>query len=384
MSFTLLEKLAQQLQKRADTGNLRSLKQQSTLKDFCSNDYLGLARNEELENIILEKIKNLPQPHLGATGSRLISGTHSYNLELEYYLAHLFEAEACLIFNSGYQLNSAILSTIPQKGDTILCDELIHASLREGARLSLANKFYFNHSDLDDLEKKIQKATGEIFVVIETVYSMDGDIAPIQEMKELCKKYNAHLIVDEAHSTGFYGDKGQGYLVEKELHQDIFARIYTFGKGIGGHGACVVGSKVLTDYLINFARAFIYTTALPLYSLAHIKEAFEYIAHNPALPQNLHHNIRLFRSLLSDFKHDSIFLKESTSPIQILRIGGNERTKAFAQELQTLGFDIRPVLSPTVKSGEEILRICLHVFNNEDDIKYLAKNIRLIASKLTL
>jgi len=384
ISSMLLQKLEQQLDKRAEAGNLRSLKQQSNLMDFCSNDYLGLARNKTLENNILEKMKTLPQPHLGATGSRLISGTHIYNLELEKYLANLFEAEACLIFNSGYQLNSAILSTVPQKGDTILCDELIHASLREGARLSFANKFYFNHSDVEDLEKKIQKATGEVFVVIETVYSMDGDIAPVTEIKRLCEKYNAHLIVDEAHSTGFYGDKGQGYLTENQLHHNVFARIYTFGKGIGGHGACVVGSRVLIDYLVNFARAFIYTTALPLYSLIHIQEAFEYIAHNPGLAQNLHDKIKLFRSLLSNFKHNSIFLKESTSPIQILRVGGNDRTKTFAKKLQNAGFDIRPVLSPTVKSGEEILRICLHIFNNEEDIKSLAKKIWLITSELGL
>jgi 8-amino-7-oxononanoate synthase len=378
----LLDKLQSQLQKRAEAGNLRHLKARTNLVDFCSNDYLGLAQNEDLYNIIHQKLSSLAQPYLGATGSRLISGTHTYSLELESYLANLFDAESCLIFNSGYQLNTAILSTVPQKGDTILCDELIHASLREGARLSLANRFYFLHNHLEDLEKKLQKATGDVFVVIETVYSMDGDIAPIEEIVKLCKKYDAYLIVDEAHSTGIYGKKGEGYLMEKQLHKDIFARIYTFGKGIGGHGACIVGSKILTHYLVNFARAFIYTTALPLHSLVQIYEAFEYIAQHPEIRQCLHQNIAFFRKSLGDFSENNVVLKESNTPIQILRVGGNDRTKTFATRLQEAGFDVRPVLSPTVKAGEEILRICLHTFNQETQMQHLADCIRQVVPKL--
>lgn len=380
----LLETLHEKLQKRKQEGNFRALKPQSSLVDFSSNDYLGLARNEILQINIEKELQKLPQPHLGATGSRLLSGTHPYVLELETFLAKIFQAEACLIFNSGYQLNTAILATIPQKNDVILCDELIHASLREGKNLSLAQSYYFRHSDLEDLEKKLQKFQekphSHIFVVVESVYSMDGDIAPLPEIINLCKQYGAYLIVDEAHSTGIYGKQGEGYCISQNLHQDIFARIYTFGKAIGGHGACIAGSKILIEYLINFARAFIYTTALPLHSYIHIRKAFEHIAENIYLQENLYQKITLFKTALQNLSH--IQLKESFTPIQILKIGGNERTKLFAQKLQEKGFDVRPVLSPTVKAGEEIIRICLHAFNTEQEIAELCRNILILAKEI--
>jgi len=374
----LLAQLQEKLNKRLEEGNLRSLKSQSSLIDFCSNDYLGLARDENFQEIVFSELKNLPQPHLGATGSRLISGTHPYMLETEQFLAQLWQAEAALVFNSGYQLNTALLATIPQKGDTILSDQLIHASLREGARLSLAQRFYFKHNDLDDLESKLRKATGNVFVVVETIYSMDGDKAPITEMIQLCKQYNAYLIVDEAHSTGIYGKNGEGWLQANGWHQEIFARIYTFGKGIGGHGACVVGNRILIDYLINFARAFIYTTALPLHSWVHIRKAFEYIGNNNFLQEKLYQNIRIFKETLQDLPQ----LKESDTAIQIVRIGGNERTKRFAQKLQEQGFDVRAVLSPTVQAGEEIVRICLHSFNSPTEILNLCESIALLLARL--
>lgn len=382
----LLEALQEKLQKRKQEGNFRVLTPQSSLIDFSSNDYLGLARNSVLQKNIENTLNQLPQPHLGATGSRLLSGTHPYVLDLEAFLAQIFQAEACLVFNSGYQLNTAILATIPQKNDIILCDELLHASLREGKHLSLAQSYYFRHSDLEDLEKKLQKAQeksySNIFVVVESVYSMDGDIAPLPEIIGLCKQYEAYLIVDEAHSTGIYGNSGEGYCIAQNVHQDIFARIYTFGKAIGGHGACVAGSKILIDYLINFSRAFIYTTALPLHSYVHIRKAFEYIAENLHLQEDLHPKITFFRTALQNLSHTSIQLKESYTPIQILKIGGNERTKLFAKKLQEAGFDVRPVLSPTVKAGEEIIRICLHAFNSEKEIAELCQNILILAKEM--
>lgn len=378
MTFVpILSQLQEKLDKRSQEGNLRSLKSQTNLVDFCSNDYLGLARNSELQEIVSARLSELPQPHLGATGSRLISGTHPYMLEVEHFLAQMWQAEAALVFNSGYQLNTALLATIPQKGDTILSDQLIHASLREGARLSFAQHFYFKHNDLADLEAKIRKSTRNVFVVVETIYSMDGDKAPIAEIIKICKKYNAYLIVDEAHSTGIYGKKGEGWLFENNWHQEIFARIYTFGKAIGGHGACIVGSKILIDYLVNFARAFIYTTALPLHSWVHIRETFAYIAQNDYLQKQLHQNIQIFREMLKGLPH----LEESDTPIQIIRIGGNERTKKFAQSLQENGFDMRAVLSPTVQVGEEIVRICLHSFNTLEQVENLGKTILATLAK---
>lgn len=380
----LLEELQAKLQKRQSEGNFRTLKPQSLLIDFSSNDYLGLARNETLQKLIEEELAKLPPPKLGATGSRLLSGTHPYTMDLENFLATLFQAEACLIFNSGYQLNTALLATIPQRNDLILCDELIHASLREGKALSLAQSFYFQHNNLNDLEKKLQKARSKysnIFVVVESIYSMEGDIAPLQEIVWLCQHYEAYLIVDEAHSTGIYGKQGEGYCLTQNLHQNIFARIYTFGKAIGGHGACVAGSKILIDYLINFARAFIYTTALPLHSYVHIRKAFEYIAQNQHLQEEVHQKIAFFKEEISKEFEKGVF-KESSTAIQVLKVGGNERTKQLAYLLQKEGFDVRPVLSPTVKAGEEIIRICLHSFNSYTEVEKLIKCIKFFFYKL--
>lgn len=378
---SLLEKLQKQLQKRKEADNFRTLQPQNNLIDFCSNDYLGLAQNILLRQTIEKTLSTLAQPYLGATGSRLLSGTHPHTLRVEQALAEIFEAEACLIFNSGYQANTAILSTIPQKGDTIFCDERIHASLREGARLSLAERFYFRHNDTEDLARKLQKAQEQKFVIVETVYSMEGDIAPIADLMRICTQYNAHLIVDEAHSTGIYGSKGNGYLIEQGLHQGVFARIYTFGKAMGGHGACIVGPQILIDYFINFARSFIYTTALPLHSIVHIQESFRYIGEHLHLQQKLRQNIQDFKNALP-IKSANFALKESQTPIQIVGIGGNERTKYFAQAVGHAGFDVRAVLSPTVREGEEIVRICLHAFNTKEQIERLCEEMLKINEEI--
>lgn len=381
----MLEKrLYQKLQERDKAGNLRTLTTSAHLIDFCSNDYLGLASNPTLAQQVLQSLASMPAHRQGATGSRLVSGTSPYALNLEKYLAVLFQAENALLFNSGYQANTAILSTIPQKGDTIICDALIHASLREGARLSFAQNYYFKHNDLEDLEKKLQKATGEKFVVIESVYSMDGDFGELDAIAKICNKYLAHLIIDEAHSTGIFGKNGNGFTCQKNLESVCFARIYTFGKAIGGHGACIVGSKILIDYLINFARAFIYTTALPLHTLVSIYEAFEFLKQNPRVSASLHKKIELFKTQMQFLQQqDVISLKESNSPIQILKIGGNKRTKYFAEEVQKLGYDVRPILSPTVKKGEEILRICLHSFNTNQEIHGLTTCLQHIYNQIS-
>lgn len=378
----LLEKqLRQKLNIRQQAGNLRVLKAQSDKIDFCSNDYLGLARNPELAQKVEESYQKLKPSFLGATGSRLVTGTHPFALELEDNLATLFKGEKALLFNSGYQANSALLATIPQEGDLIVCDELIHASLREGARLSFATRKYFKHNDWEDLEKQIQENQANyqhIFVVTESVFSMEGDFGELEQISKVCKKHNVYLILDEAHSTGIWGENGNGYACELGLETQIFARIYTFGKALGSHGAVIVGNQVLIDYLINFARSFIFTTALPLHSLVCIQEGFQLLKEQPQLAQDLKRKIKIFRDGL-DFleEQNEVQLLESQSPIQILRIGGNERTKAFAQFLWKEGFDIRPILSPTVKKGQEILRICLHQFNSEEEIQKLLDCLKL-------
>ncbi len=371
--MNLLQKLDSKLQQRLADGNLRTLRNPTNLYDFCSNDYLGLSRNAELQEKINQHLRQFPTQN-GATGSRLISGNSLFYSILETKLKQIFRSESCLVFNSGYQANSALLSTLTDRHDTILLDELSHASLREGARLSLGKSFYFRHNDLEDLERKLQEAQktqGNVLVVIESVYSMDGDFGEIKEISKLCKHYNAYLIVDEAHSTGIFGEKGEGLVCELGLEKEVFACVYTFGKALGAHGACIGGSKVLTDYLTNFARSFIYTTALPLHSLVSIHEGFSYIESNPNLRTDLFQKINLFKNTLE------IFLKPSKTPIQILPVGGNIRTKNLAENLQKAGFDCRAILSPTVKEGQEIIRICLHTHNSEAEIMELVKKIQV-------
>ncbi|MDJ1471624.1 aminotransferase class I/II-fold pyridoxal phosphate-dependent enzyme [Xanthocytophaga flava] len=377
--MSIQQKLKDKLNQREASGSLRKLSVADKNKiDFCSNDYLGLARNPALHQRIQEAYTNVSGIHNGATGSRLISGNSEHHLSLEKKLASLFLSESALLFNSGYAANTAILSAIPQKGDTIIYDEYIHASLKEGARLSFANRFAFHHNDLHDLERKMQKATGDIFVVAESVYSMDGDFAPLLKLVTLCEKYGANLIWDEAHTTGVWGRGGNGIACMENLHKRLFARVYTFGKGPGVHGGCIAGSEVLIQYLINFARPLIYTTALPLHSLVSIEESFRFQQDHTDLQTSLHERIQFFRKTLTDHPSLKTHFIDSQSPIQAVKIGGNQRTRMVATQLQHLGFDVRPILSPTVKEGEERLRICLHLYNTEQEIEALIEELSAV------
>ena len=377
--MSIEQNLRAKLQQRADAGNLRQLSLSPPgITDFCSNDYLGLARNPTLHQRIQAAYATANTTANGATGSRLISGNSLHYNALERTLAGLFGAEKALIFNAGYTANTAILSAIPQRGDTIIFDEYSHASLKEGARLSFAQRFAFRHNDLADLEKKLQKATGDVFVVAESVYSMDGDFAPLADLLVCCEKYGANLIWDEAHSTGTRGKGGNGLACELALEHRTFARIYTFGKGPGVHGACIAGSGLLIDYLINFARPLIYTTALPLHSLVSIAQSFAYLGEYPDLQDQLHAVIQRFRQQLNAYPALMPHFIHSLSPIQAIKTGGNARTRKLAGQLQTAGFDVRPILSPTVREGEERLRICLHVYNTEAETAALLHQLNTI------
>jgi 8-amino-7-oxononanoate synthase len=379
-----LEKYLQdRLNKRKTENNLRSLVLPNPNNiDFFSNDYLGLARNKELQNSILEEYKiqsnRFKTSRNGSTGSRLLSGHNEYFEELETELANFFCAEKALFFGSGYHANVALLSSILTRNDVILYDNLVHASLKEGYRLSNANHFSFKHNDLEDLEKKIlrikeknQNENQTILVVVESVYSMDGDSCPLQKLVEICEKHNANLVVDEAHSTGIFGENGNGLVAELGLEKRVFARINTFGKGFGSQGAVVLGSKTLINYLINFALPFIYTTAPPLFQLVSVRKAIDFLKiHQKKINQKLHQNIELFVSqskkiFNSEFNNS---LNPSKTPIQIIPIKGNEECQKVALELQKEGFEVRAIKSPTVKKGDERLRICLHSFNSENEI----------------
>ncbi|TSD67078.1 pyridoxal phosphate-dependent aminotransferase family protein [Inquilinus sp. KBS0705] len=356
------------LNARKLAGNYRELKAESGLVDFCSNDYLGFARSAALKSAIAHELESHPQHLTGATGSRLLSGNSAYAEDLETNVAAYHNAEAGLLFNSGYDANLGLLSSLPQKGDTILCDELIHASLIDGARLSHATRLKFKHNNLSSLEAKLTLAKGTCYVVVESVYSMDGDTPPLAAILQLTQRYNALLIVDEAHAVGIYP---KGLAVHLGLEQHIFARVVTFGKALGSHGAVVLGSALLKNYLVNFARSFIYSTAAPFHQLAAIKSTYALLYRSAEEITKLKSNIGLFKHTLTPANGYSLL--PSDTPIQCILFNSNAAASTAALHLQQTGFDVRAILSPTVASGTERIRICLHSFNTAIEISQLCQ-----------
>ncbi|MEL7220240.1 MAG: 8-amino-7-oxononanoate synthase [Bacteroidota bacterium] len=359
-----MDQLPDKLRKQLSDRKLAQLYRQlpspmDGLTDFYSNDYLGYSRL---------KVEGGINETGGATGSRLISGNSRLAEEVEDHLAHFHQAEAALLFGSGYAANIGLLSAVVGRKDTIVYDKLLHASLRDGITLSRARALGFVHNDLDDLKQKIKAASGQIFVVVESIYSMDGDVAPLAQIAECCQQAGAALIVDEAHSTGVLGEKGEGQVVAEGLHSQVFARIHTFGKAIGSHGAVVVGSQLLKEYLINFARSFIYSTALPVHTLLSIQRAYRQLAVGQELAQ-LQANIDFFLANFPPLLRDR--LVPSTSPVQAFLCPGNEAVTALSQRLLANGMAVLPIRYPTVPAGEERLRICLHSFNTKEEMKHL-------------
>lgn len=361
--FNIHAKILNKLSEREQNKSLRSLNTNTNLSDFCSNDYLGFAKILKVEEL----------GTYGATGSRLISGNSKEIEELEQKIADFHGAATGLIFNSGYDANIGLFSSIADKGDTLIYDQYIHASIRDGIRLSNARSFSFDHNDINSLEKKLQQATGHTLVAVESVYSMDGDLAPLKEIIEVCEKYEAQVVLDEAHATGVVGKKGLGLAQELGVESKLFARIHTFGKAMGCHGAIVLGSKNLRDYLINFSRSFIYTTALSGHSLKAIENAYNKLEEADAIIERLHQNISLFKSLLSNRLKAKLI--PSSSPIQCILVPDNEAVKKVESKLLEEGFNIKAILHPTVEKGKERIRVCIHSFNTEEEIKLCVSSL---------
>lgn len=356
--------LHKKLQERKDLQALRQLKRVGGMTDFCSNDYLGIVKNRLLETAMRDN----GLAH-GSTGSRLLSGNYSLIEETETGLAAFHEAEAALIFNSGYDANLGLLSCVPQRGDTILYDQLCHASIRDGIRLSFAQAFSFKHNDVEDLQDKLRNAEGTVFIVTESVFSMDGDTAPLEDIAAICEQHGCQLILDEAHATGVIGARGEGLAQDLRLHSRCFARVHTFGKAVGAHGAVVLGSGLLRDYLVNFSRPFVYTTALPEASVAAVKHAYAIF---PAMSKERQH----LQELIAQFQSfDGTGILRSNTPIQGVVIPGNEAVRNTALRLQQQGFDVRPILYPTVPKGSERLRIVLHSFNSTAEVRGLLEGL---------
>jgi 8-amino-7-oxononanoate synthase len=347
---------------------LRILPKAATLTDFSSNDYLGLSKNqgifEETHQYLIDY--NLTQN--GATGSRLISGNHALYETAENYIAQFHQSESALLFNSGYDANIGFFSSVAQKGDLILYDELCHASIRDGIQLSNAKAYKFMHNDFEDLERLIlRNENTTIYIVTESVFSMDGDTPNLEEIVFVSNKHSCYLIVDEAHALGVFGAKGEGVVQYLNLQDHVFARIVTFGKGLGCHGAAILGSAELKSYLVNFARSFIYTTGLSPHSVATILVAYSYLDAHSQNIEALRENIIHFNQEKNMVGLKQLFVR-SKSAIQSAIIPGNDNVKKIAKQLQQKGFDVKAILSPTVPEGQERLRFCIHSYNSKEEI----------------
>jgi 8-amino-7-oxononanoate synthase len=377
MKNSFPKSLNNKLETRKQNNAFRQLSSPSNRIDFSSNDYISFSRSEkifqETHNYLVANkwIQN------GATGSRLISGNHPLYTETEDYIAKFHKAESALIFNSGYDANVGFFSCIPQKDDLILYDELSHASIRDGIQISNAKSYKFKHNDFEDLERLISKFRDNfttIYIVTESVFSMDGDTPNLEELIELCEKYDCLLIVDEAHALGVFGDPeasgGEGLIQNMNLQDKVFARIMTFGKGLGAHGAAILGPQRLKDYLINFSRSLIYTTGLPPHSVATILIAYQYLEKDKHEIEKLRKNIIFFNQIKNMLCLKPLFVR-SKSAIQCAVIPGNEKVKNVAKQIQDKGFDVKAILSPTVPEGQERLRFCLHSHNTNEEIEAL-------------
>lgn len=372
----MIKSLENRLNLRLDAGNLRELKLVRPCVDFSSNDYLGLARSSTFAEYLLEEWKRTT-PLLGRTGSRLLAGNTSYAQDLEERIAQFHGQETGLLFNCGYMANMGVLSAVAGRDDVVFFDSRVHASIHAGVRLSGAKAFPFRHNDLEHLERRLKTCScqGNRFICVESIYSTDGSKASLKEICVLAKRYDAHVIVDEAHAIGVCGPEGRGLVAAENLTQEVFAVTITFGKALGVHGAIVVGSQLLKQTLVNFAPSYIYTCALPPYALVAIKCSYDFF---PSCYKERTHLERLV-SLFKQIYPASL----SETHIQPIFITGNEQVKAASNHLLEAGFDVRPLMSPTVRRGEELLRVCLHAFNTHEEVHNLLVGCAVTATKGT-
>ena len=360
--------LMKALIEREQNGLLRKLGNNFPAIDFCSNDYLGFSRL----GLMQQKLQAAPEQmrSIGATGSRLISGNSNFIQEAERQIALFHHGKSALLFNSGYDANLGLLGCITQRTDLLLYDEGVHASIQDGIKLSNSTHHKFHHNNVDEVEALIakhQKSFENIFIVVESVYALDGDTAPLIELTELCAgKKNVFLIVDEAHALGVFGSQGRGLCNALNIEQRCFARIYTYGKAMGCQGAAVVGSEVLINYLINFARSFVYTTAISERNVDAILHAYQLLIECDE-KDKLQKNIAYFYQLSTHLKH----CVKSQSGIHSIIVGSNERANKLEKAFAEKNMHVRVMRSPTVKTGEERIRISLHSYNTKEEISAL-------------
>ncbi len=358
--------LIEKLKLRINHNILRTLNQVDFKIDFNSGDYLGLSRDPELKKIVSDYFSEHPNYNFGATGSRLLSGNNKDVERLELMLAFYHNSESALFFNSGYDANIGMLSCIARKNDTYIYDEYCHNSLIMGMKLAGCKMILFKHNDLEDLEAKLKESKGLVYLVYESLYSMDGDIPPIHEITALAIQYGAYQIIDEAHTTGIWGDNGEGMVAKEKLSDYFFARTYSCSKAVGGTGGFILGSKYLKSFLINYSSTFTYSAGSPLHSILFNLFAFHKIFTSPELKNNLFKLCAYFISKMKaiGFQYPDNIL----GPVLPIVIKGELQCRQLGLKLQMHGFDARPIIFPTVPRGFERVRICLHTFNTVEQI----------------
>lgn len=338
--------------------------------DFSSNDYLGIAASGALLPAVA-----VPSVPLTAPASRLLRGNTAEHEALERRLAVFKGMEAALLFASGYQANLGLLSTVIRPEDQVLSDRLNHASLIDGIRLSRASVHIFPHLDHVAVERILRDGTGtrRTFLVTESLFSMDGDIAPLDRYARLADRHGALLIVDDAHATGVFGDERGSGLVERfGIADRVLAVTSTFGKALGAFGACVTGPRALIDYLVNHARPFIFSTAPPPLLLRMVDRALDVVA---AEPERRHRVLRLANRLSSRLRIAGLGDPVHDSPIVPVRLGSSERALAVAREVREAGFDVRAIRPPTVPADTARLRLSVHATHREAEIDGVAEAI---------
>jgi 8-amino-7-oxononanoate synthase len=343
--------------------------------DLVSNDYLGLAEHPYIKERMREALAELPA---GAGGSRLLRGHHEVFERLESQLAAFSGSEAALLFGSGYAANIGLLQAIVSEDDLIISDERNHASLIDGIRLTKASTIIYPHQDLNAVEAALRTPRkGRAIVVTESVFSMDGDLSPLAEMATLADRYDALLIVDEAHATGLYGSRGSGRVEELGLRDRVTATMHTGGKSLGSGGAWVAGSRVLRDVLVNRSRSFIFSTApIPVLAAA-LDAALDVVQREPQRRLEVHRKSALVRQALAD----SNIRAGGASPIIpiIAGTGSNDAALALQSGLQAAGFDVRAIRPPSVAPGTARLRVTIRYPIKDDDlIRFTREVARLV------
>ena len=370
---TLAARIQHEMEQLREGAQLRTLEHPAGI-NLCSNDYLGLATDQRLKQVVAEAIARAQA--VGSTGSRLLSGNAEEWERLECEFAEFAGTEAALYFGSGYAANIGLLNAILARGDVVFSDALNHASLIDGIRLSRATKVIYPHADMNFLERALRehsRSTGAKVIVSETVFSMEGDVAPLDSLLRLARDYGAEIALDEAHATGMIGPRGRGVAAELGVTRDVFAMVHTCGKALASAGAFVSGSEWLKQFLVNRARTFIFSTAMPPYLAGQIRGALELAAVADAERQHLRAIADLLREELACA---GVNCGASTTQIVPVMCGTDETALHVASVLEENGFAVRAIRPPTVPAGTARVRVSLTAKITREDVARLGQAIR--------